>query len=105
MVHQRVTRIDHCAAIGITHCIISWLTAIPSRQHAVNMLRRYAITNAVYQSRQRDEIISVLIGNNQLFGYQQLILRWASGTQIKAYESLRETRQPFTRQTIKVSNG
>gem|GEM_PF-1453701 len=69
------------------------------------MLRRYAITNAVYQPRQCDVVSLSLISNYQTFGYLYLILRWATSPQIKAYESLRETGQPIDHQLGKQRNG
>ena len=69
------------------------------------MLRRYAITNAVYQPRQCDVVSLSLISNYQPFGYLYLILRWATSPQIKAYESLRETGQPIDHQLGKQRNG
>jgi len=69
------------------------------------MLRRYAITNAVYQPRQCDVISLSLISNYQPFGYLYLILRWATSPQIKAYESLRETGQPVLSLITKTING
>ncbi len=79
MVHQRVTRINHRAAIGIPDCIVGWLTAVPSRKDSFNMLRRYAVAHAVYKARQRDEVRPCLVSNNQTFGYLHLILRWSAG--------------------------
>ncbi|KLW19099.1 hypothetical protein SK47_01620 [Enterobacter sp. BWH52] len=49
------------------------------------MLRRYAIANPVYQSRQSDEVCASLISNYQPFGYLHLILWRAAGTEIKAH--------------------
>ncbi|CZX02467.1 hypothetical protein ASU64_23450 [Enterobacter hormaechei subsp. hoffmannii] len=69
------------------------------------MLRRYAITNAVYQPRQCDVVSLSFISNYQSFGYLHLILRWATSAQIKAYESLRETGQPVDHQLGKQRNG
>jgi hypothetical protein len=83
MVHQRVTRINHSAAISITNGIIGRLAAVPSRKDSFNMLRRYAITNAVYQPRQCDVVSLSLISNNQPFGYLHLILRRSASTEIK----------------------
>ncbi|KJN24439.1 hypothetical protein SS14_23215 [Enterobacter bugandensis] len=90
MVHQRVTRIDHCTAPGITHGIISGLTVIPSRQHAVDMLRRYAIAHPVYQSRQSDVVSLSFISNYQPLGYLHLILGWSACTEIKTHQRIRE---------------
>ncbi|KLW40178.1 hypothetical protein SK53_01343 [Enterobacter sp. MGH119] len=58
------------------------------------MLRRYAITNAVYQPRQCDVVSLSLISNYQPFGYLYLILRWATSAQIKTYQGIREAFQP-----------
>ncbi|CAM6252853.1 Phage protein [Enterobacter intestinihominis] len=60
------------------------------------MLRRYAITNAVYQPRQCDVVSLSLISNNQTFGNLHLILRWSAGTEIKAQHVIRETHQPVS---------
>ncbi|KTG87042.1 hypothetical protein ASV36_04015 [Enterobacter hormaechei subsp. steigerwaltii] len=60
------------------------------------MLRRYAITNTVYQPRQRDVVSLSLISNNQSLSYLHLILRWAAGTEIKAQHVVRETHQPVS---------
>ncbi|OAE45131.1 hypothetical protein A7J58_15405 [Enterobacter cloacae] len=58
------------------------------------MLRRYAITNAVYQPRQCDVVSLSLISNYQPFGYLYLILRWATSAQIKTNQGIREAFQP-----------
>lgn len=80
MIHQRVTRINHSAAIGITNGIISWLAAVPSGNDSFDMLRGYAIANAVYKPLKRDEISLSLISNNQPLSYLHLILRWSAST-------------------------
>ncbi|KYJ76786.1 hypothetical protein AT292_25345 [Enterobacter cloacae] len=68
------------------------------------MLRRYAITNTVYQPRQRDVVSLSLISNNQSFSYLHLILRWAAGTEIKAQHVVREAVKTLTHQISKTSN-
>ncbi|KZP96719.1 hypothetical protein A3N46_02890 [Enterobacter asburiae] len=105
MVHQRVTRINHRAAIGITHGIISRLAAVPPSQHTFNVLLWDAVADTVYQSRQRDIVSLSLISNNQPFGYLHLILRWAAGTEIKAQHVVREAVQPVDHQPSKSRNG
>jgi len=56
MIYQRVAWIDHSAAIGITHGIISRLAAVPLRQHTADALRRDAVADPVYQTLKRDEV-------------------------------------------------
>ncbi|CAH3625539.1 hypothetical protein L383_00662 [Enterobacter sp. MGH 37] len=69
------------------------------------MLRRYAITNAVYQPRQCDVVSLSLISNNQPFGYLHLVLRRAASTEIKAQHVVREAGQPVDHQLCKPRNG
>ncbi len=58
------------------------------------MLRRYAIANPVYQSRQRDEVCPSLVSNYQPFGYLHLILWWAASAQVETNQGIREAFQP-----------
>ncbi|VAC26572.1 Uncharacterised protein [Enterobacter hormaechei] len=68
------------------------------------MLRRYAITNAVYQPRQCDVVSLSLISNNQPFGYLHLILRWAASAQVETHQRFREIVKPFTNPFNKIWN-
>ncbi|VUF53994.1 hypothetical protein [Escherichia phage Fraca] len=58
------------------------------------MLRRYAITNAVYQPRQCDVVSLSLISNYQTFGYLHLILWWSASAQVKTHQRFREAVKP-----------
>ncbi|CAH3633674.1 Uncharacterised protein [Enterobacter hormaechei] len=54
------------------------------------MLRRYAITNAVYQTRQYDVVSLSLISNYQPFGYLHLVLRWATSAKVETNQGIGE---------------
>ena len=58
------------------------------------MLRRYAITNAVYQPRQCDVVSLSFISDYQSFSYLHLILRWSTSTQVKTHQRFWEAIKP-----------